>query len=114
MHQQSQRQMQECVTAMTIPDVLAAAVRFFSRRGGVYAAFVESQSPTHVALRGQGNEEIVIGAYAVPGGAKVTGASYLFDQQIAQFLASLPPAAPVAPEPEPSADETSAAVGTPA
>ncbi len=93
---------------MTIPNVLSAAVRFFSRRGGVYSAFVESQGPTHVALRGQGNEEIVIGAYAVPGGSRVTGASYLFDQQIAQFLASLPPAAAVEPEPEPVADAAAA------
>jgi hypothetical protein len=38
----------------------------------------------------------VIGVRAVPGGTGVTGSSYLFDQQIARFIASLPPALPVA------------------
>jgi hypothetical protein len=45
-------------------------------------------------LRGQGGEEIVIGGYAVPGGTAVSGSSYLFDQQIARFLDSLPIALP--------------------
>ena len=93
MHQQSNRQLQERVTALTVPDVLATAVRFFVRRGGVYCAFVEKQSPTHLVLRGQGGEEIVIAARAVAEGTSVSGSSYLFDQQVAQFLASLPPAA---------------------
>ncbi len=92
MHQQSHRQLQHCVTSLSIPDVLVAATRFFARRGGVYSAFVEKRGPTHVTLRGQGGEEIVIGVRSVAEGAEVTGASYLFDQQVAQFLASLPPA----------------------
>ena len=95
MHQQSQRQLQDRVTALTIPEVLDAAKRFFVRRGGVYSAFLETQGPSHVALRGQGGEEIVIGAYATPGGSAVSASSYLFDQQVAQFLDSLPPAAPM-------------------
>ena len=95
MHQQSHRQLQECATALNIDAVLRAAIRFFSARGGVYPAFVEKQGPTHVVLRGQGGEEVVIAARDVPGGSSVTGSSYLFDQQVAQFLASLPPARPV-------------------
>ncbi len=92
MHQQSNRQLQERTTALDIAAVLRAATRFFSERGGVYPAFVEKQGPTHVVLRGQGGEEVVIAARDVPGGSSVTGSSYLFDQQVAQFLASLPPA----------------------
>ncbi len=95
MHQQSQRQLQERVTSLNVPDVLATAIRFFAQRGGVYSAFLEKQGPTHVALRGQGGEEIVIAARSVPEGSSVSGSSYLFDQQVAQFLASLPAAAPL-------------------
>ena len=96
MHQQSKRQQQNRVTSLTVAQVLDAATRFFSRGGGVYSAFLEKRGPGHVVLRGLGGEEIAIGAYAVPGGSSVSGASYLYDQQIASFLASLPPATPLA------------------
>lgn len=95
MHQQSTRQLQDRTTALDVASVLRAAVRFFSQRSGVYPAYVEKMGPSHVALRGQGGEEIVIAARAVPGGSAVTGSSYLFDQQVAQFLDALPPALPV-------------------
>jgi len=108
MNQQSQRQIQERVTSRSIPDVLNSAVEFFARRGGIYAAYPEKRGPTHVALRGQGNEEVVIAARPVPGGTAVTGSSYLFDQQISQFLALLPPPNPV--EPEPTTDSADAVV----
>lgn len=94
---QTARLLQDGVTALSPADVLAAAVRFFATDSGVYSAFPEKQGPTHVVLRGQGGEEIVIGVREVPGGTGVTGSSYLFDQQIAQFIASLPPAPPAAP-----------------
>lgn len=93
MHQQSSRQLQSVVTSLSIPDVLDAAVRFFSRAGGIYSAFLEKRGPSHVVLRGQGGEEIAIGAGTVPGGTSVSGSSYLFDQQVARFLSSLPPGA---------------------
>lgn len=99
MHQQSQRQLQERVTALSIDEVLNAAVGFFAQRGGVYSAYLEKRSNSHVALRGQGGEEVVVAAREVAEGTAVTGASYLFDQQVAQLLASLPPA-PVVREPE--------------
>lgn len=96
MHQQSTRQLQSQTTALSVSDVLDHAVRFFARGGGVYAAFLEKRGPTHVALRGQGNEELVIAARETPEGTVVSASSYLFDQQIARFLSSLPPAPPVA------------------
>lgn len=110
MHQQSQRQLQDRVTALSISEVLDAAKRYFARRGGVYSAFLEKQGPSHVVLRGQGGEEIVIGAQSAPGGSAVSASSYLFDQQIAQFLASLPPAAPVAPVVEEVVDAAASSV----
>lgn len=94
------RTLQETATALDGPAVLAAAVDFFARQNGIYSAFPEKEGPTYVALRGQGNEEVLIGVQPLPGGTRVTGSSYLFDQQIARFLASLP--AYIAP-PEPPA-----------
>lgn len=96
-HQQSSRQLQDTLTSMSVAEVLSAAAQFFANRSGVYTAFVEKQGPTHIALRGQGGEEIVIGARATDAGTAVSGSSYLFDQQIARFLESLPPAAVTAP-----------------
>ena len=80
-------------TSLDPQRVLDAARSFFSRRNSLYAAFVEQEGPTHVTLRGQGGEEVVIAANAAPGGdTLVTGSSYLFDAQIARFFATLPPA----------------------
>ena len=80
-------------TSLNPKHVLEAATAFFSRRNSLYAAFIEQEGPTHVSLRGQGGEEVVIAATAAPGGdTLVTGSSYLFDAQIARFFATLPPA----------------------
>lgn len=97
MHQQSSRQLQEQLTSLSVAEVLTAATRFFARGGGIYTAFLEKQGPAHVVLRGQGGEEIAIAARVTDAGTAVSGSSYLFDQQIARFLDSLPPAPPVAP-----------------
>lgn len=94
-HQQSRRQLQDTLTSLDVAAVITAATHFFSQRNGVYSAFVEKQGPSHVVLRGQGGEEIVIAARSTPEGTAVSGSSYLFDQQIARFLESLPPALPV-------------------
>ncbi|HYV99311.1 MAG TPA: hypothetical protein VE967_17775, partial [Gemmatimonadaceae bacterium] len=64
----------------------------FSSESGVYSAFIEREAPTHIVLRGQGGEEIVIGVRADGPLTRVSGSSYLFDAQVAQFLSSLPPA----------------------
>jgi hypothetical protein len=80
-------------TTLDPEHVLEAARSFFSRRNTLYAAFVEQEGPTHVTLRGQGGEEVVIAASATPSGdTLVTGSSYLFDAQISRFFATLPPA----------------------
>jgi hypothetical protein len=114
MHQQSRRQLQERLTSAPVADVLASATRFFARGSGIYSAFLEKQSPTHVALRGQGGEELVIAARATPEGTAVSGSSYLFDQQIAAFLSSLPPATPPAPVADATDDATADTTTTPA
>ncbi|QJR35874.1 hypothetical protein [Gemmatimonas groenlandica] len=92
MHQQSNRQLQERLTSLSIADVLARAARFFTRRSGVYATFIEKQGPSHLVLRGQGGEELVIAARVTDAGTSVSGSTYMFDQQLARFLDSLPTA----------------------
>ncbi|HEY3133209.1 MAG TPA: hypothetical protein VGJ47_01140 [Gemmatimonadaceae bacterium] len=89
---QRSRTLQETTTTHSPAEVLQGAKEFFTRQTGIYAAFPEQESPSHVTLRGQGGEEVVIAA--VPGGpgeTKVTGSTYLFDQQVARFLATLAP-----------------------
>ena len=88
---QRDRTLQETTTSHTPAEVLHAAKHFFSSQIGVYAAFPEQESKTHVTLRGQGGEEVVIAALAGAGQIKVTGSTYLFDQQIARFFATLAP-----------------------
>ena len=44
-----------------------------------------------MSLRGQGGEEIIVGVSTDDDGTQVTASSYLFDQQIARFLTTLPP-----------------------
>lgn len=101
MNQQSVRTLQETTTTMSGAEVLEAAKHFFARQVGIYAAFPEQEGPTHLTLRGQGGEEVVIGVAGIPGGTRVTGSTYLFDAQVARFFVTLPPApssdAPAAP-----------------
>lgn len=87
---QGDRTVQETTTTMAPGEVLQEAKRFFSQRPNIYAAFVEQEGPTHVTLRGQGGEEIVIGVIAGDNGTRVTGSTYLFDQQISRFFTQLP------------------------
>ena len=84
--------MQEARTTLTPADVLAAAKEFFARRPSLYSAFPEQESATHVSMRGQGGEEVVIGALLRDGATLVTGATYMFDAQVSRFFATLPPA----------------------
>jgi hypothetical protein len=72
-------------------DVIAAAKRFFARNTSINAAFLDKEGPSFVSLRGQGGEEVVIGVRPVDGGTAVTGSTYMFDQQVARFFATLPP-----------------------
>lgn len=89
---QRDRSVQEYSTSLAPAATLDAAKDFFSRRNSIYSAFLEQESDRHVTLRGQGGEEIVIGVVGGPSGTRVTGSSYLFDQQVARFFATLPPA----------------------
>ena len=72
--------------------VLAAAKEFFAKRSGIYAAFLEQEGAGYATFRGQGGEEIVIGAAVIDGATVVRGSTYLFDQQVSRFFASLDPA----------------------
>ena len=82
--------LQEQLTTLSPADVLSQAKTFFSRHLGIYAAFLEREGPNYATFRGQGGEELAIGAVAAPNGTRVTGSTYLFDAQVARFLASLP------------------------
>ncbi len=88
---QRNRTLQETTTIHTPAEVLRAAIDFFARQTGIYAAFPEQESTTHVTLRGQGGEEVVIAAIPGAGETRVTGSTYLFDQQVARFFATLAP-----------------------
>jgi len=90
---QPNRTLQETTTSHTPAEVLRSAKDFFARQTGIYAAFPEQESKAHVTLRGQGGEEVVIGVApgAGAGATKVTGSTYLFDQQIARFFSTLAP-----------------------
>lgn len=91
MNYQLGRTLQETHTTLAPEAVLAAAKRFFTRRQGIYAAFLEKEGPTFVNLRGQGGEEVLIGVAPAARGTRVTGSTYIFDQQVARFFATLPP-----------------------
>ena len=82
---------QETTTTLSPAEVLAAAKRFFAERAPIYAAFLEKEGPTFVTFRGQGGEELVIGVEAAGDGTAVRGSTYLFDQQVGRFFATLPP-----------------------
>jgi hypothetical protein len=104
---QIDRTMQEFTTSLAPAEVLAQAKVFFARRMGIYAAFLERESPTHAVFRGQGGEEVIIGVLPSGTGTRVTGSTYLFDMQVARFFSTLP-AAPSA-EPQPPAPATAGA-----
>ena len=102
------RTQQDATTSLDGAAVLAAATEFFAQRSGIYAAFPEKAGPTFISLRGQGGEDVLFGVAAIAGGTRVTGSSYMFDQQIARFLSTLPPyvAPPALPAPD-AGDATS-------
>lgn len=108
-HHQADRTLQRRRTTWPAARVLDEAEAFFTRRNAVYTAFPEARSPRHVVLRGQGGEEVTIAAAERDGATEVTGASYLFDAQVARFLAGLPEAPPPATAAVPSTGGTPAA-----
>lgn len=84
------RTLQECLTSLSPDQVLAEARSFFARQVSIYAAFIDMEGPNWLSLRGQGGEEVVIAAAPSERGTRVSGSTYLFDMQVARFLASLP------------------------
>lgn len=88
---QRARTVQEISTSLSPAEVLAESKFFFARQNGIYAAFPEQESASHLTLRGQGGEEVVIAAVPSEEGTRVTASSYLFDQQVARLLSMLPP-----------------------
>lgn len=88
---QRDRTLQETTTSLTPAQALEAAKNFFARQNGTYAAYPEQEGPSYLTLRGQGGEEVVIAAIPGQGGTRVTGSTYLFDQQVARFFATLSP-----------------------
>jgi hypothetical protein len=97
MNYQRGKTLQSADTSMSPADVLAAAKAFFGPRNSVYAAFAEKEGPNHLVMRGQGGEEVIVAAHTENGKTTVSGSSYLFDQQVARFLASLPIASGASP-----------------
>jgi hypothetical protein len=91
---QTERSLQEYRTTLPPREVIARAKKFFSRRNSIYSAFLDKEGPTFVTFRGQGGEEVVIGASPIDEGTLVTGSTYLFDMQVARFFATLPPFEP--------------------
>ncbi len=90
-NQQRSRTLQQVRTTLAPADVLDAARLFFAQRSGIYSAFTERHGPTYLTLRGLGGEEVAIGVARADGGTTVSASSYMFDQQVARFLSSLPP-----------------------
>jgi hypothetical protein len=90
MNYQSGRTLQEAVTTASPQEVIDEARKFFGSRNGIYAAFLEKEGPGWASFRGQGGEEIVVGTALVEGGTRVSASTYLFDQQVARFLSTLP------------------------
>ena len=82
--------MYERVTTLAASEVLARATEFFSERVPHSAAFPEHESARHVALRGQGGEEIVITTFPTPDGTGVRGSTLMFDQVLDRFMSTLP------------------------
>lgn len=84
----------EKLTPISAPDIFTRAKRFFAERVPLSAAYPETEGPTHLVLRGQGGEEIVIAV--IPGGpagvTRIRASTLLFDQTLDQFLQTLPPA----------------------
>lgn len=82
----------DTVTSLSAPEVLERATAFFRTRVPATGAFIETESPRHVVLRGQGGEELVIAVAATDGGTAVRGSTLMFDQQVKRFFSTLPPA----------------------
>ncbi|MDH5284501.1 MAG: hypothetical protein OEW80_11540 [Gemmatimonadota bacterium] len=82
----------ETTTPLAPAEVLSRAKRFFQDRVPHNAAFPEKEGPNWLVLRGQGGEEIALATITGPAGTKVRGSTLFFDQAVARFFSTLPPA----------------------
>ena len=89
---QQSRSLQETRTTLPPHEVLDEAKRFFSRRNAIYSVFLEREGPTFLNFRGMGGEELIVGVLPDGDGTRVTASTYMFDQQVGRFFATLPPA----------------------
>ncbi len=80
----------DTVTSLSAAEVLARAKEFFSERVTPQAAFPEVAGPSHIVVRGQGGEEVVVSTFPAEGGTRVRGSTLLFDQALDRFLSTLP------------------------
>jgi hypothetical protein len=77
--------------ALPADEVLARAKRFFAERVPQAAAFVETEGPQFLVLRGQGGEEVVVRAWAdAAGKTRVRASTLFFDQALDRFFSTLP------------------------
>jgi len=82
----------ETLTTLDSQSVLAQARAFFAERVPNQAAYPEKQGPSWMTLRGQGGEEIALSAMTQGSVTRVRASTLLFDQAVARFLSTLPPA----------------------
>ena len=82
----------ETLTTLDATSVLAQARAFFAERVPNQAAYPEKQGATWMTLRGQGGEEIAFSAVSNGNVTRVRASTLLFDQPLARFLSTLPPA----------------------
>lgn len=83
----------ETVTPLPAADIIARAKAFFATRVPSTAAFPEKEGPSHLVLRGQGGEEVVLAVLPGEGGQRVRASTLFFDQAVGRFLSTLPRAA---------------------
>jgi hypothetical protein len=80
-------------TGVALPpaEVLARLKQFFAERVPQAAAFVETEGPEFVVLRGQGGEEIAVRAWSdAAGKTQVRASTLFFDQALDRFFSTLP------------------------
>lgn len=82
----------ETTTTLDPAEVLERAKEFFTERVPHLGAFLEKEGPTYATFRGQGGEELVVAIVPSEGPTRVRASSLLFDQPIARFFSTLPPA----------------------
>ena len=79
----------ERATALTAPEVIGRAKRFFAERVPNNAAYPEKEGPGFLTLRGQGGEEIALAVLPREQGTHVRVSTLFFDQAVARFLSTL-------------------------